>query len=104
MKSPELYDGTPDLTVFDNWVASVVTYAKVMKIKESTMINMMGTLMTGTAQAFWVENVAMKAEKWTFVKFFEVLFLYCFPTDTMRKLRAKWNNLTQGKKHVREYV
>ena len=46
MKHPEPYDGKQDLEVFDNWVNNVMTYAEVMKIRESTMIRLMLSYVT----------------------------------------------------------
>ena len=104
MKHPETYDGKADLEAFDNWVNSILTYAEVMKIRENTMINMMSSYVSGTAQNFYTKYVNGRAKKWTFDTLFPDLFTYCFPPEIMRKLRARWNNLNQGKRRVRDYI
>ena len=38
MKHPTPYDGKPDIQKFDQWIASILNYADVMKIRERTMI------------------------------------------------------------------
>ena len=38
MKHPELYDGKPDIKLFNNWVHSITNYTNIMRIHEHTMI------------------------------------------------------------------
>ena len=104
MKHPTPYDGKQDIETFDNWVHSVTNYAKILKIREKTMILMMSEYVTGTARTFYSIHVAGKEDNWTYATIFPAIFDYCFPKDFMKRLRVRWNNLTQGKRRVREYV
>lgn len=104
MKFPDVYDGRNDLEHFDNWISSVSNYADVMKIRETTMIKMLHGCLSGEAQTFHKTYVKGRAEQWRFDTYFAALFEYCFPKDIMRKLRMKWNVITQGKRRVRSYA
>src|SRR6266478_9732079 len=75
-----------------------------MRIRERTMIRIMSGYVTGTARTFYSLHVAGRPDKWTYSNIFPAIFDYCFPKDFMKKLRVKWNNLTQGSRCVQEYV
>ena len=104
MKHPDPYDGSPDLEVFDNWMNSVLNYADIMKLRESTTIKMMAEFMTGTPRTFYTMNVMGRVDEWSYATIFPAIFDYCFPNDIMRKLRIRWDKLNQGKRRVREYL
>lgn len=104
MKLPESYDGKADIEAFDAWVFSITNYADVMRIREGTMIKMMMEFMTGKPRTFYTNCVVGRTTEWSYETIFTAIFDYCFPQDAMRKLRARWHNLTQGKRRVREYV
>ena len=100
MKHPKSYNRKPDLELFDGWMNSIITYADVMRIRESTMIKLMSSYVTGNAQLFYSRNVSGKFNRWTYESFFSALFDYCFPQEIMRKLRMQWINASQGKQRV----
>ena len=103
MKLPEPYDGKADLDAFDRWTFKVTNYSKVMRISDKTMIRIMADLLTGKAQGFYMDYVAMRQDRWTLATIFPALFDYCFPNDIMQRLRKKWDNMAQGKSRVEDY-
>jgi len=104
MKLPEPYDGKADLDAFDQWTFRVTNYAKVMQVSDKTMIRVMADLVTGKAQGFYMDYVAMRQSRWTLATLFPAMFDYCFPNDIMQRLRKKWDNMTQGKSRVQDYA
>ena len=104
MKHPEPYNGKPDIDVFNSWVHSVINYTDVMKIRERTMIRMMSEYMTDKAKTFYLKYVSGRVDEWSYETIFPAVFDYCFPKDFMKCLRIRWNNLSQGKRCVEEYV
>jgi hypothetical protein len=103
MKHPTPYDGKPDIQKFDQWIASILNYADVMKIRERTMIGLMSEYVSGQAKDFYIEYVAGKLDNWTFDSLFQAMFEECFPRDVYSVFCEKWNKCTQGQRSVREY-
>ena len=68
------------------------------------MIKLLGSLLTGKANTFYMRYIALKQEKWMVDKLITALFDYCFPNNTMELLRRKWDETVQGKKRVLEYA
>ena len=104
MPVPGSYDGKPDLDVFDSWTFSIVNYMEFMRADDESMIRLLETLVTGIAKQFYMSSVARKPHKFTVARFIRKLFDYCFPDDVIERLRRRWENLTQGKKRVRDYA
>jgi len=84
MKLPDPYDGKADLEAYDHWVFCVTNYAIVMRISDKTMIRVMADLVTGKAQAFYMDYVASWQEHWTLATMFLAIFDYCFPNDIIQ--------------------
>ena len=61
------------------------------------MIKLMSECVSGTAKAFYLKHVTGRVDEWTYETLFRSVFKYCFPKDFMKRLRIKWNNLSQGK-------
>ena len=104
MKFPETYDGKADIDVFDEWAYSVVNYARVMKVRDQTMIRIINGLVSGKAKDFYMTYVANKESLWALGSIFPAIFDYCFPKNIMRILRRRWDSLSQGKRSVQEYA
>ena len=104
MKTPETYNGKADIDVFNDWAYSIVNYAKVMKVKDQTMIRFMNDLVSDKAKGFYMSYVANKESQWTLDSIFPAIFDYCFPKNMMRLLRKRWDNLSQGKRGVQDYA
>lgn len=67
------------------------------------MIQMMSEYLLGNVETFYLKYTMGRMDKWTFTTLFSAMFDYCFPKDFMKHLHIKWNNLTQGKKHIQKY-
>ena len=60
--------------------------------------------MRGRAQQFYMMFIAPDIRPWTVESVGQALFNYCFPPVFRRQMRMKFNELSQGKRNVREYL
>ena len=86
MKHPAPYNGKANIQVFDHWMTSITNYAKMMKIRERTMIRLMSAYVTGKAGEFYMNRIARRAEDWTYETVFQAIFNHCFPKYVIREL------------------
>ena len=64
---PSPYDGIANMDIFDNWVFKVMGYMEVMDVSNKLMIKLLGSLLTGKANTFYMQYVALKQDKWTVI-------------------------------------
>ena len=97
MKLPPLYDGKPDLAVFDAWLFKLVNYMTYWDIDDEAMIRLMVDALEGKALEFYFQHIASKIHLWTITKIILIMFTNCFPSQFINQLRRKLSRITQGK-------
>ena len=101
---PGMYDGRPDLAVFDKWTYEVNTWIKMTKYREPTVLNLLVKYITSTAGEFFMSFIAGCKDTWSIQEMFEALFDYCFPPDFKDRLRVQLSSASQGKRRIRDFV
>ena len=76
----------------------------IMDVGNRLMIKLLGDSLTGKAKKFYINYIATKQHLWTIARIIPALFDYCFPNDILEQLRKKWEQMTQGKRRVQDYV
>ena len=99
-----MYDGRPDLAVFDKWTYEVNTWIKMTKYREPTALNLLVKYTTGTAGEFFMSFIAGCEDTWSIQEMFEALFDYCFPPDFKDRLHVQLSSTSQGKRRIRDFV
>ena len=101
---PGVYDGRPDLAVFDKWTYEVNNWARLSKYMDRTALRLLVSYVTGEASRFFMGYIAGNEDVWTMKLMYEALFDYCFPRDIKDRLRAQLSHSVQGKRQIRDFV
>ena len=101
--NPSVYNGKPDLDMFDRWALEVKTWVRLTRLTEEIAITMLVKYVTGRASTYYMKFVAGKEKEWTVTMVFEGLFGYCFPKDFKSRLRRKLMSAVQGKSEVIDF-
>ena len=64
IEPPSVYDGKPDLAVFDKWTYEVNTWVRLTKYCEPTALNLLVKYTSGTAGEFFMSFIAGSEKKW----------------------------------------
>ena len=102
--SPSVYQGKPDLDVFDRWALEVKTWIRLNRLSEEIAITILNKYLSGKASTYYMKYVAGKEKKRTMTMIFEGLFGYCFPKNFKSSLRRKLMSATQGKSEVMDFI
>ena len=54
MDLPSPYDGVANMDVFYNWAFKVMNYMELMEVSDKLMIKLLGSLLTGKANTFYM--------------------------------------------------
>ena len=68
--SPSVYNGKPDLDVFDRWALEVITWVRLTRLTEEIAITMLVKYITGKASTYYMKFVE---KQWTITMLFEAL-------------------------------
>ena len=101
---PGIYDGRPDLNVFDKWCYEVNNWVRLSKYMDRTALHLMVSYVSGKASDFFMDYIAGREDRWVMRTMYEALFDYCFPVNFKDKLRAQLSQAVQGKRNVRDFV
>ena len=101
--SPSVYNGKPDLDVFDRWALEVKPWVRLARLTEEIATTMLVKYVTGKASTYYMRFVAGKEKQWTMTTLFEGLFGYCFPKNFKSELRRKLMSATQGKSEIIDF-
>ncbi len=104
IKTPFIWNGSPDLDVFDQWTYEVDTWRELHGLSDRLMIKLVVQFMSGKASQFFMRHVATRQSDWTLKLLYEALFDYCFPTDFKARLRQQLETLQQDKSRVRDFL
>ena len=99
-----MYNGHPDLRVFDKWAYEVNNWVRLSKYTNQTALLLLVTYISKTTSEFFMDYVAGNEGMWTMMTMYEALFDYCFPTDFKDQLQARLTQLVQGKRNIRDFV
>jgi hypothetical protein len=102
--APSVYDGKPDLMVFDKWTYEVNNWVRLGKYRDVTALRLLVSYVSGEAGEFFMNFVANNERSWTINTMYEALFDYCFPMDFKDRLRARLTHSIQGKRRIRDFV
>ena len=100
---PSVYNGKPDLDVFDRWALEVKTWFSLTRLSEEIAITLLVKYVTGKAGTYYMKFIAGKQKEWTMTMVFEGLFGYCFPKNFKSHLRRKLMSATQGKSEIIDF-
>ena len=98
------YDGSNDYDTFERWTYAVNTWFDITEFPQSHRVRQMLAFMTGRAAQYYMAFVAPNVKEWTVESVGTGLFNYCFPPAFRRQTRIQFNELTQGKRSIREYL
>ncbi|KAJ3487529.1 hypothetical protein NLI96_g3480 [Meripilus lineatus] len=104
IKPPFVWQGKPDLEIFDQWVYDVDTWLELNGIDDKLALRVVKPFMSGQAAKFFMKHVATEVHKWTMKKLYAALFNYCFPTDFKEMLREQLMGAQQGTSKVRDFI
>ncbi|KAI0371577.1 hypothetical protein BV20DRAFT_941789, partial [Pilatotrama ljubarskyi] len=104
IKPPFVWDGKPDLDLFDQWTYEVDTWGELNELSDRIILKLMVQFMTGEPGRFFMRHVSTRQSEWTVKRLYEALFDYCFPTDYKARLRARLERSYQGKSRVCDFV
>ena len=102
--APQPYDGSSDFDAFERWSYAVNAWFDITEFPRRHRVRQMLAFMRGRAQQYYMTFVAPDIKAWTVESVGQGLFNYCFPPAFRRQTRIKFNELTQGKQTVREYL
>ena len=102
--SPQPYDGSSDFDTFERWTYAVNAWFEITEFPHRHRVRHMLAFMRGQAQQFYMMFVAPDIRRWTVESVGQALFNYCFPPAFRRQMQMKFNDLSQGKWSVREYL
>lgn len=101
---PQPYDGSSDFDAFERWTYAVNAWFEITEFPKRHRVRQMLAFMRGRAQQYYMTFVAPDVKEWTVETVGQGLFNYCFPPAFRRQTRMKFNELTQGKRTVWEYL
>ncbi|KAJ8594345.1 hypothetical protein M405DRAFT_729875, partial [Rhizopogon salebrosus TDB-379] len=105
IKTPFVWNGRPDLDLFDQWCYEVDTWIILSGLDERYAVRMLVQFLSGLPSRFFMKYIAHAPESWKLKNIFLSLFDYCFPSDFKLRLRTKLTNAHQGREtKVRDFV
>ncbi|KAJ3480573.1 hypothetical protein NLI96_g8248 [Meripilus lineatus] len=104
IKPPFVWQGKPDLEIFDQRVYDVDTWLELNGIDDKLALRVVKPFMSGQAAKFFMKHIATEVHKWTMKKLYAALFNYCFPTDFKEMLREQLMGAQQGTSKVRDFI
>jgi hypothetical protein len=104
LKAPFVWDGKPDMDLFDHWTYEVDTWIELNALNDKLAVKLIVNFMSGTASSFFMKHVSTNQKKWSVKDVYGALFEYCFPADFKLRLRKRLMGAYQGRKTVRDFV
>jgi hypothetical protein len=101
---PLTYNGHPDLDTFERWVYSVNHWFEMTDFPVKSRVAQLQNFMSGKAGNWFMTYVARDPTKYTVDSLQKELFNHCFPPDYRRAIRARFNNLSQGSRMLRDFI
>lgn len=103
IKQPRVYDGRPDLDLFDQWCYEVDLWKGINHLATRWVIPMLSSFLSDDAARWYMNNVVLSDEPWTLRRLYDELFDHCFPTDFKLQLRKQFSHARQGGRGVRAF-
>ncbi|EPS99935.1 hypothetical protein FOMPIDRAFT_1050268 [Fomitopsis schrenkii] len=97
LKPPFVWDGKPDLDLFDHWVYEIETWRELHNLDDRVSLKIVVNFMSDRASSFFMQHVAMDQRSWNMQLLYKGLFDYCFPPDYKERLRQRLQSSKQGK-------
>ncbi|KAJ7581639.1 hypothetical protein C8J56DRAFT_1100990 [Mycena floridula] len=104
VKTPTIYDGSPDIKVFDKFCFELDNWRELLDISDSVAVKMASNFLSDKASDFFMDHVARKQHKWNIPKVYDAMFEYCFPSDIKERLRAELVSLKQGSRNIQDFA
>ncbi|KAF8835033.1 hypothetical protein BDN67DRAFT_992540 [Paxillus ammoniavirescens] len=95
IKPPFVWNGQPDLDLFDQWVYQVDTWCELNGLEDALAIKLMVNFISDLPSQFFMKHVAMRQQYCMKSKLYEAMFDYCFPPDFKMARQAKDMKLVQ---------
>lgn len=104
IKPPFVWNGTPNLDVFDQWTYEVDTWGKLNGLNDWLILKLIVQFLSDKPSQCFMRHVATRQKDWTVRQLYAVLFDYCFPTNYKARSWCHLESTTQGKTRVHDFV
>ncbi|KAG6906046.1 hypothetical protein DXG01_016135 [Tephrocybe rancida] len=101
---PATYDGAPDVQAYTRFLSHCTSYVKYSRVEKDRQVFVISQFLTGRAWFFYSCTVQSPLEGWSLEKFFNELYISCFPADIRNRQQKNLENYHQGTRTVRDYV
>ena len=104
INTPFVWNGSPNIDLFDQWVYKVETWAYVYGLPERLVLRLIVQFLSDKPSKFFMKHVAPSLSKWSLQTLYDALFNYCFPIDFKARLRARFERTSQGRNNVQDFL